>query len=78
MLEFEAEKECAPYGGPYGSAAIEAAAIWSFQGKLLINALGCSVCQQPGQPYRRRTGAIAINPAAVPSRFGGWQWMSRE
>ena len=76
MLEFEAEKECRPYGGPWTSSSIEAAAIWSFQSKLLINALGCSACQQPDQPYRQRTGAIAINRAAVPSRFGGWQWMS--
>jgi hypothetical protein len=78
MLEFEAENECRPYGGPYGSAAIEAAAVWSFQSKLLIGALGCSVCQKPSQPYRQRSGAIAIRPAAVPSRFGGWQWMPRK
>jgi hypothetical protein len=78
MLEFEAEKECHPYGGPWTSSSIEAAAIWSFQSKLLIGALGCSVCQKPSQPYRQRSGAIAIRPAAVPSRFGGWQWMPRK
>ncbi len=75
MLEFDAENECRPYGGPWTSSSIHAAAIWGFQSKLLVNALGCSACQKPEQPYRQRTGATAINRAAVPSRFGGWQWM---
>ncbi|TWE10253.1 DUF3293 domain-containing protein [Rudaeicoccus suwonensis] len=63
---------CRSAGGPYGSRAINAAAMWQQHRALLVSAFGCA-----DQCPRSHGGAIALENAYVPSRFGGWQWADR-
>ena len=61
---------CRPDGGPYGSRAIAAFCYWQQHRRLLVEALGCSVCA--GRPVSSGR-AIALTSSFTPSRHGGWQ-----
>lgn len=67
------DSKCRQIGGPFGSAAIHAAAIWSSTRKQFLSRVGCTPCQTPPEP---RSGAILVHEPEVPSRFGGFQWAS--
>lgn len=67
------KSKCTMVGGPFGSAAIHAAGIWQTTRKQFVSRLGCDPCATGPEP---RDGAILINEPCMPSRFGGFQWMS--
>ena len=67
------ENKCTPIGGPFGSAAIHASAIWSVTRQQFRSRLGCTPCQTPPAPT---SGAILVHQPDMPSRFGGFQWAS--
>lgn len=62
---------CTRHGGPFGSAAMSTALVWEYHRHLLVDALGCSVCEggsvSEGQP-------LGLREMFAPSREGGWQW----
>jgi hypothetical protein len=67
---------CPVGGGPYGSAAIHAAAGWSLHRAMMVNALGCQSCEggkrdvptqgREGRPARELRDAL---PNPVPNRW---------
>jgi hypothetical protein len=71
------EKKCTMVGGPFGSAAIHAAAIWGTTRKQFLSRIGCTPCNtKPAAPITPKDGAILVSEPDMPSRFGGFQWES--
>jgi hypothetical protein len=72
------ENKCKMIGGPYGSAAIHASAIWSTTRAIFLKRLGCTPCNKGTQPVNGPGGGpILLNQPELPSRFGGFQWPIR-
>jgi hypothetical protein len=71
------ENKCTMVGGPFGSAAIHAAGIWSTTRKQFLTRLGCTPCNtKPQSPVTPKDGSILLSEPDMPSRFGGFQWGS--
>lgn len=62
---------CKREGGPWTSGSITAAAVWQHHRQMLVEALGCTVCE--GGPHGPGA-ALALRDLFLPSRSGGWQW----
>ncbi len=73
---------CFMWGGPYGSAAIHAASLWTSHRSLLLDWMGCDACQDGALPtlgpWGRARGAISVHDQLLPSRHGGWSWRPYE
>lgn len=68
---------CRQVGGPFGSAAIHAAGIWSTTRSQFVRRLGCTPCNKGKAPVNGPGGsAILLQEPCMPSRFGGFQWES--
>ena len=64
---------CVQQGGPWTSGSIAASLVWETHRAMLVDALGCDVCD--GGPVAE--GApLGATDLFVPSRQGGWQWGS--
>jgi hypothetical protein len=74
----ENNSKCTMVGGPYGSAAIHAAAIWSTTRAIFLKRLGCTPCNKGREHIGGPGGeAILVREPHMPSRFGGFQWPVR-
>lgn len=69
---------CAMHGGPYGSRAIHAAAIWSTHRQLLLTRLGCDPCAGGTEPtlgpLGSTVGPVMLGEIDIASRYGGYVW----
>jgi hypothetical protein len=68
---------CHGDGGPWGSAAIHAAALWTTHRSVVLPRLGCGVCldgRSEHDPFGGRGAAAVLNEPALPSRYGGFSW----
>ncbi len=64
---------CVQQGGPWTSGSITASLVWETHRAMLVDALGCQVCE--GGPVT--VGApLGATDLFTPSRRGGWQWGS--
>ena len=71
------KKRCQMVGGPFGSAAIHASAIWQTTRDQFVKRLGCTPCnREPNLTKGPGGGAILVSQPDIPSRFGGFQWAS--
>ena len=71
------KQKCTMVGGPFGSAAIHAAAIWQTTRDQFVKRLGCTPCNRPANLAQGPGGgAILVSQPNMPSRFGGFQWES--
>jgi hypothetical protein len=77
-VDDEARARCTLRGGPFGSAAIHAAAVWANHRGLLLPRFGCDACADGSLPtlgpWGAAEGAESLTDLVVPSRFGGWAW----
>lgn len=67
------EDWCKRYGGPWTSSSMTAALVWETHRKMLVEALGCTVCH--GGPVAMGSPG-GSRDLFVPTREGGWQWGS--
>jgi hypothetical protein len=70
---------CQGDGGPWGSAAIHAAALWATHRSVVLPRLGCSVCldgRSEHDPFSGRGAPSVLDQPALPSRYGGYSWPS--
>ena len=69
---------CAMHGGPYGSRAIHASAVWATHRGLLLPRLGCDPCADGTEPtlgpLGKVGGPILIGDIGLASRYGGYVW----
>lgn len=64
---------CVQQGGPWTSGSITMSLLWETHRAMLVDALGCGVCE--GGPVT--VGApLGATDLFTPSRHGGWQWGS--
>ncbi len=61
-------EQCRLHGGPFGSAAIHAAAISRAHRDLAAVLLGCDICTGRGP------GGVSLAPITLGSRHGGYAW----
>jgi hypothetical protein len=70
---------CQGDGGPWGSAAIHAAALWATHRSVVLPRLGCGVCldgRSEHDPFSGRGAPSVLDQPALPSRYGGYSWTS--
>lgn len=68
---------CVPHGGPFGSTAIHAAALWGAHRRLAMRLLGCDPCRDGAEPAWGRWGrgtARSLSDEVLGSRYGSWTW----
>jgi len=67
---------CTKYGGPYGSSAIHAAALWRAHRSVAVTLLGCGPCADGREPIwgNPRGGALSLASEIIGSRYGGYTW----
>ena len=69
---------CAMHGGPYGSRAIHASAVWKTHRDLLLPLLACDACEGGTQPtlgpLGKAGGPILLRDVGLASRYGGYVW----
>lgn len=69
---------CREYGGPYGSRAIHAAALWQAHRAVAVGLLGCAPCRNGtgpiDGPWGRSRGGISLSDEVLGSRYGGYTW----
>ena len=69
---------CAMHGGPYGSRAIHASAIWASHRSVLLPRLGCDSCAGGTEPtlgpLGNTHGPILLRDLGLASRYGGYVW----
>ena len=74
----EDNDKCKMIGGPYGSAAIHASAIWSTTRTIFLKRLGCTPCNKGREQVGGPGGQpMLVREPHMPSRFGGFQWPVR-
>ena len=64
---------CVQWGGPYTSRSITASLVWETHRAMLVDALGCDVCEGGPVTIGGPSGGTDL---FTPSRHGGWQWGS--
>jgi hypothetical protein len=73
-----ASDRCTMRGGPWISASITAAAIWTSHRAGLVRGLGCDACADGTRPFAgplgRARGVIPLRDVVVASRYGGYVW----
>lgn len=62
---------CVQWGGPYTSSSRLAALVWETHRAMLVDALGCDVCEGGPVTMGRPMGGTDL---FTPSRHGGWQF----
>lgn len=76
---------CKMHGGPWVSASIEAAGVWTVHRQVAIELLSCPVCQNGAEPVLGPTansrvslgqGPIHLNTVLLGSRYGGYAYGS--
>jgi hypothetical protein len=67
---------CPNFGGPYGSTAIHAAALWRAHRKVALALLGCGPCADGSERIwgSPRGGTISLAEEIIGSRYGGYTW----
>lgn len=68
---------CTRYGGPYGSSAIHAAALWRAHRSVAVTLIGCEPCADGREPIwgHPRTGSpLSLADEIIGSRYGGYTW----
>ena len=68
---------CTRYGGPYGSSAIHAAALWRAHRSVAVALMGCGPCADGREPIwgnPRGGGALSLASEIIGSRYGGYTW----
>ena len=72
------EKKCVIHGGPFGSRAIHAAAIWSTHRELIMPRLGCTPCgggvDPTLGPLAGAGGPVMLTDIGLASRHGSYVW----
>ena len=72
------DARCAMHGGPYGSRAIHASAVWASHRELLLPRLGCDPCADGTEPtlgpLGKAGGPILVGDIGLASRYGGYVW----
>lgn len=63
---------CRMLGGPYGSAAMHAAAYWSLHRRIGAALLGCGVCGRERLIDDARSPIIYLREMFIASRYGGY------
>ena len=72
---------CTNFGGPYGSSAIHAAALWRAHRTVAVSLLGCGPCAGGREPIwgHPRTGSpLSLADEVIGSRYGGYTWRPTE
>jgi hypothetical protein len=74
-------ERCSMYGGPFGSAAISAAALWQTHRQLLLDRLGCDACADGNGPIAGHYGGghVSNSPASallLASRYSSYVWQT--
>lgn len=65
-------KACRMVGGPYGSAAMEAAAYWNLHRRIGTTVLGCGVCGRQRDVDNSCSPVIYLREMFIASRHGGY------
>lgn len=63
---------CRMVGGPYGSAAMEAAAFWNLHRRIGTELLGCGVCGRQRDVDNSSSPVIYLREIFIASRHGGY------